>query len=85
LPTNRSVYADFGLLAILVTSCSKQVEKVEDVRPVRAIQINAAQQQVMAEYSGNIQARVESHLGFRVGGKIQTRQVDVGEFQSGQK
>lgn len=68
-----------GFLAIsLISSCSKHAEKVEDVRPVRAIQINAAQQQVMAEYSGNIQARVESHLGFRVGGKIQTRQVDVG-------
>lgn len=69
----------FGLLAIsLVTSCSKHVDKVEDVRPVRAIQLEAAQQQVKAEYSGNVQARVESYLGFRVSGKIQTRKVDVG-------
>jgi len=69
----------FGLLAIsLVTSCSKHVDKVEDVRPVRAIQLEAAQQQVKSEYSGNVQARVESYLGFRVSGKIQTRKVDVG-------
>ncbi len=65
-------------LAMSISSCSKHAEKVEDVRPVRAIQVNAEQQQVMAEYSGNIQARVESHLGFRVGGKIQNRKVDVG-------
>jgi len=68
-----------GLLVVsLVSGCGKQVEKVEDVRPVRAIQLNAAQQQVVAEYSGNVQARVESYLGFRVAGKIQTRKVDVG-------
>jgi len=70
-----------GLLAVtFITSCSKQAEKAEDIRPVRAIQLNAAQQQVMAEYSGNVQARVESHLAFRVGGKIQTRKVDVGSL-----
>lgn len=67
------------LLAVsLVSGCGKHVEKVEDVRPVRAIQLSAAQQQVMAEYSGNVQARVESQLGFRVAGKIQARKVDVG-------
>ena len=65
----------FGLSA-----CSKQPEKIEDVRPVRAIQLSAEQQEVVAEYSGNVQARVESHLAFRVGGKIQTRKVDVGSL-----
>lgn len=67
-------------LSFILSGCSKQAEKVEDIRPVRAIQLNAAQQQVIAEYSGNVQARVESHLGFRVGGKIQTRKVDVGSL-----
>jgi multidrug efflux system membrane fusion protein len=73
-------YVALGLLAfsVLITSCSKPAEKMDDVRPVRAIQVDAAQQQVKAEYSGNVQARVESYLGFRVGGKIQTRKVDVG-------
>lgn len=70
-----------GLLAIcIVSGCSKQAETVENIRPVRAIQLNAAEQQVMAEYSGSVQARVESHLGFRVGGKIQMRKVDVGSL-----
>ena len=72
------VIATAFLVASVLVSCSKKVEKTEDVRPVRAIQVTAGQQQVMAEYSGNVQARVESQLGFRVGGKIQTRKVDVG-------
>jgi len=68
----------FLFVCFMVCSCSKQDEKTEVVRPVRAIQVTAARQQVMAEYSGNVQARVESQLGFRVSGKIQSRNVDVG-------
>ncbi len=69
-----------GLVAVglILSGCSKPVDNIEDVRPVRAIQLNAVQQQVIADYSGNVLARVESHLGFRVSGKIQTRKVDVG-------
>lgn len=66
--------------SVVLLSCSKPIENLEDVRPVRAIQLSAAQQQVIADYSGNVQARVESHLGFRVSGKIQTRNVDVGSL-----
>jgi RND family efflux transporter MFP subunit len=47
---------------------------------VRAIVLDAAQQQVKTEYSGNVQARIESYLAFRVSGKIQTRKVDVGSL-----
>ncbi|MET0357221.1 MAG: efflux RND transporter periplasmic adaptor subunit [Cellvibrio sp.] len=68
------------LLSSSIAGCSKQPEKTEDIRPVRAIQLSAAQQQVMAEYSGNVQARIESQLAFRVGGKIQVRKVDVGSL-----
>lgn len=65
-------------MALSLVGCSKPVERAEDVRPVRAIVLNADQQQLMAEYSGNVQARVESQLAFRVAGKIQARKVDVG-------
>ena len=33
---------------------------------------------VNAEFAGEVRARVESRLGFRVGGKIVSRKVDVG-------
>jgi RND family efflux transporter MFP subunit len=64
--------------AILLAACSKPVEKTEDVRPVRAIQLAADNADIVAEFSGDVRARVESRLGFRVGGKIVARNVDVG-------
>jgi membrane fusion protein, multidrug efflux system len=75
---SRLAFALF--IAAGLAACSKAPSKTEDVRPVRAITLSAAQQQLVAEYSGNVQARVESQLGFRVSGKIQQRKVDVGSL-----
>jgi multidrug efflux system membrane fusion protein len=63
---------------VLLAACSKPVEKTEDVRPVRVIRLAADNVDVVAEFSGDVRARVESRLGFRVGGKIVARKVDVG-------
>jgi RND family efflux transporter MFP subunit len=65
-------------LALALSGCSKPVEKVEEVRPVRAIKMAAATTDTVAEFSGEIRARYESRLGFRVAGKIVQRKVDVG-------
>lgn len=65
-----------GLL--LLAGCSRQPEKAEEVRPVRAIRLAAASVDEATEFSGEVRARVESRLGFRVGGKIVARKVDVG-------
>ncbi|WP_211462559.1 efflux RND transporter periplasmic adaptor subunit [Collimonas silvisoli] len=70
-----------GLLLIctlLLAACSKPAEKVEDIRPVRVVVLNPANADVTSEFPGAVQARYESQLGFRVGGKIIARQVDVG-------
>lgn len=63
---------------ILLAGCSKSVEKTEEIRPVRAMKISEQQVDTVAEFSGEVRARVESRLGFRVGGKIVARKVDVG-------
>lgn len=63
---------------MLFAGCSKPVEKVEEIRPVRAIVLAAGNTDVVNEYPGEVRARVESRLGFRVGGKIVARKVDVG-------
>ena len=65
-------------LALALAGFSKPVEKVEEVRPVRAIKMAAASTDTVAEFSGEVRARYESRLGFRVGGKIVARKVDVG-------
>lgn len=65
-------------LALALAGCSKPVEKVEEIRPVRAVRMTPAATDTVAEFSGEIRARYESRLGFRVGGKIVQRKVDVG-------
>ncbi|MFZ6747470.1 efflux RND transporter periplasmic adaptor subunit [Undibacterium sp. Ren11W] len=72
-----------GLL--MLTACSKQIEKAEDIRPVRAIKVAADNAEIAAEFSGEVRPRIESKLGFRVGGKIIARKVDLGsEVKRGQ-
>lgn len=63
---------------LLLAACSKPEPKTEPVRPVRAIVLSASDVDINAEFSGDVRARVESRLGFRVGGKITARKVDVG-------
>ncbi|OYO29302.1 efflux transporter periplasmic adaptor subunit [Janthinobacterium sp. PC23-8] len=65
-------------LAMMLAACSRPVPKVDDVRPVRAIVLASSNVDVNAEFSGEVVARVTSQLGFRVGGKIVERKVDVG-------
>ncbi|MDO8654266.1 MAG: efflux RND transporter periplasmic adaptor subunit [Undibacterium sp.] len=70
---------------VVLGACSKQAEKTEDIRPVRAVKVTAGSTELAAEFSGEIRPRVESRLGFRVGGKIVARNVDVGtEVKRGQ-
>lgn len=66
------------LMAATLAACSKPAEKTEDIRPVRAIVLSSSDVDVNAEFSGEVRARVESRLGFRVAGKIVSRKVDVG-------
>ena len=68
------------VLPLLVTACSKEVVVVEDIRPVRAIVVAPASTQAVVELAGEIQPRYESRLGFRVGGKVIARRVDVGSI-----
>lgn len=79
---HRSGSAHLSLIAmaglLLLAACSKNVEKTEDIRPVRAIKVVADNADIVAEFSGEVRPRVESKLGFRVGGKIIARKVDVG-------
>jgi multidrug efflux system membrane fusion protein len=63
---------------LLLAACSRPAEKTEDIRPVRAMVLSASSADVNAEFSGEVRPRVESRLGFRVGGKITSRKVDVG-------
>lgn len=68
----------FGTLALL-SACHKETPKTEDVRPVRVISVAAQGVVQSSEFSGDVRAKTESRLAFRVGGKVLTRKVDVGD------
>ncbi|HJW53642.1 MAG TPA: efflux RND transporter periplasmic adaptor subunit [Burkholderiaceae bacterium] len=65
-------------MAVMLAACSKPAEKAEEIRPVRAIRLVSDNADVLAEFPGEVRPRIESRLGFRVGGKIVARKVDVG-------
>ncbi|WP_231906971.1 efflux RND transporter periplasmic adaptor subunit [Cupriavidus sp. D384] len=78
----RTARVSIGMLAVagllVLGGCGKQAEPVEDVRPVRLMQLSPAAGKTEYEFSGEVRPRIESRLGFRVGGKIAARLVDVG-------
>jgi RND family efflux transporter MFP subunit len=64
---------------ILLGACSQAAEKaVEEVRPVRVVTIGISESTRRIEYAGEVRARYETRLAFRVGGKITERLVDTG-------
>jgi len=64
---------------VLLVACTQAAEKaVEEVRPVRVVTIGVADATRRVEYAGEVRARYETRLAFRVSGKITERLVDTG-------
>ena len=79
IPTSqRRMVVLAPLAAALLLACSKPAPPPEDIRPVRVIALASGNQGERLEFSGDVRPRYESALGFRVGGKIVERKVDVG-------
>jgi len=76
-PTLRAALLAFCAAGTLA-ACSKPAPPVEDIRPVRVIQLVADAGAERSQFAGDVRPRYESQLGFRVGGKIIERKVDVG-------
>jgi RND family efflux transporter MFP subunit len=69
---------------VLLGACSKEEAPPEPVRPVLSVEVKALNQENLGRFAGSIQARYESNVGFRVPGRIASRNVDVGaEVQKG--
>ena len=62
----------------LLSACSKPMPAEEPVRAVKVVSVGMDAQRSAVEYSGEVRARVESNLGFRVAGKIIRRHVELG-------
>jgi membrane fusion protein, multidrug efflux system len=63
---------------VLLAACSKEEPPPEPVRPVLSIEVQSESEENLGRFAGSIQARFETNLGFRVPGRIASRNVDVG-------
>lgn len=83
---NRRPLMSIGLIAgwlaviLMVAGCSKPAAEDPRLQPptVEVFKVEAARSNSRT-FTGIVEARVRSDLGFRVGGKILSRSVDVGQ------
>jgi multidrug efflux system membrane fusion protein len=68
-----------GLAAALgLAACKKPEEKSDATRPVTVVTVQSDGVGAAVSYTGDVRARYETALGFRVAGKVVSRQVEVG-------
>lgn len=84
-PTNETRPAQglavLGVVALsaLLSACSRPEPAPEPVRAVKVVTVGVDNYRAGHEFAGEVRARVESRLGFRVGGKIVQRQAELGQ------
>ena len=76
--TTLTVFAAFVLTARMA-ACSKPVPPEEPIRAVKVMTVGVNTFESGYEFAGEVKAKVESRLGFRVGGKIIKRQAELGQ------
>ncbi|MFC4159996.1 efflux RND transporter periplasmic adaptor subunit [Chitinimonas lacunae] len=62
-----------------LAACSAKEQPYEEVRPVRTMVVKQGDGSPGATLSGEVRARREARLGFRLGGKVAERMVEVGD------
>lgn len=79
IPSRLALWSATTLSAALLVGCSRTEAPAEPVRAVKVMTVTVSGLQSRHEFSGEVRARVESRLGFRVGGKITQRQAEIGQ------
>ncbi|MCU0924669.1 MAG: efflux RND transporter periplasmic adaptor subunit [Hydrogenophaga sp.] len=68
-----------SVVVALLAACSRPEPPAEPIRSVKLLTAGVAAVAAQQEYAGDVRARVESRLGFRVGGKLVQRPAEVGQ------
>src|SRR5216683_7581666 len=67
------------VISLLLAACSKEQPKKVEIRPVRVISIRHALSGDTISLTGQIQAKDPINLAFRIGGRLQERNVTIGD------
>lgn len=67
------------LCVLALAACSRPEPPPEPVRAVKLLTVGTAPLTAQVAYAGEVRARTESRLGFRVPGKILQRQAELGQ------
>jgi len=78
MPGPRARLAGAAVWIALLTACSEQAAPPVEPRPVKTVMIELVASSDVGSVTGEIKARTESDLGFRIAGKVRERLVDVG-------
>jgi len=65
--------------ALALTACGKGQAPQEPVRAVKVLTVGESSSMTDLEFSGEVRARIESSLGFRVAGKLLSRPAEIGQ------
>lgn len=76
--SRAGLLATGALAVLLLAGCRGDETTAEAARPVLVTQPGGGADAALTAYAGEIRAREESPLSFRVGGKLVRREVDIG-------
>lgn len=71
--------AAIAVVSASLGGCSKPPPTEEPVRAVKVLTVGTDTFHAGSEFAGEVRAQVEAHLAFRVGGKIISRQAELGQ------
>jgi membrane fusion protein, multidrug efflux system len=76
-----SIFRSLTLMsaAVVLSACSKPAPPEAPIRAVKVVTVGVGSMQASYDFAGEVRARVESRLGFRVAGKVIKRQAEVGQ------
>lgn len=77
LPSRRLSILVF--MALTLAACGKGQVPLEPVRAVKVLTVGESTATTDLEFSGEVRARIESNLGFRVAGKVLSRPAEIGQ------
>lgn len=77
-PNDQGIAALAVLLAVAAAGCSEKPQPAPEPRLVNVVRVTVGSSNNDVAYSGEVRARYETNLSFRVAGKIVARNVEVG-------